>query len=1235
MKKIILFLAMLLPMAASAYDFMVDGVAYKVLSATDLTCVVTEGCVPDNGKLVIPATVNYKNRTLTVVGIGEGKPVATQTVTDLTIENGPTYIEATAFASSRIQTVRIPPSIKLIKSDGFGSNMGHNNGLATWISEPFDLVIEDGEDVLKGEYPTFFPAPFYRCMITRLYLGRSIDDELFTSFSSVENFTIGDMVTSVASEGAEISYYMSSLKKLTVGKKLEVVPNLQEESIDEIYMRSETPPLSEGFKDGTYVSATLYVPRGTKEVYENAPTWQNFWTIEEYDVKDNDPNRSAYAEYDSSTATLTFKYGVKPNGDNVYDTENTHFDNTNPAPWPNNSLKKVVFDESYSEARPKSTASWFLGATNLTSISGMEYLNTSEVTDMNFMFCTCLNLYQLDLSHFNTENVTSMFQMLSFCNNIKEFDLSSFNTSNVTQMGYMFYGSANLTTIFVGDNWSTVKVTNGANMFQDCTKLVGGSGTKFDSEHIGLDYAHVDGGSANPGYLTKYEDIEDYAIFDSETGTLTFKCGLKPDGDNVYATTYDMAEYKKIYGAGFISPWYEKHNDLKTVIFDQSYSKARPKSIYRWFLAAKNLTVIRGMENLNTSEVVNMSSLFEACSSITVIDLSHFNTVNVTDMSGMFGDCSNLKTIYVGDQWSTEKVTSSSYMFDGCTSLVGGAGTVFNSGHIDHTYAHIDGGEANPGYLTKYEERTAYAEFDSASGTLTFKYGVKPNGDNVYDTEDTNFDHNTAAPWVSNDLKYVVFDKSYSEARPTSTAHWFDGASNLWSIKGIENLNTSEVTNMTRMFLGCLNLSYLDLSHFNTEKVWTMNSMFGVCENLVQLDLSSFNTSNVIDMAYMFSACSKLIKLNLSSFNTEKTVSMMLMFNGCSYLTQLDLRNFNTTNVTRMESMFSNCGKLRAIYVGDKWSTAKVTNGENMFIGCSKLSGSAGTKYDNEHNNFDYARVDGGTDSPGYLSLAGEGSLPGTYAITDKEAGTLTFKYGPVPEGKNVTWLDDDADVYWTYYKWEEGDGFYSPWHEGRGIKTIVFDKSYAVARPQFTYMWFAYFKDLISVEGMENFNASELKNMSQMFYNCTGLTELNLSSLNTSNVRDMSYLFSGCSSLKTIYVGDQWSTASVTDGKKMFKDCTSLVGGAGTVFDSDHVGVEYAHIDGGTENPGYFSMRAGLKFDVNLDGKLDAKDIVDLTDFIAGKSPKGVTTTSADVNGDNVVNIADVIMVANNILTK
>lgn len=484
MKKLLLFLLMLLPITASAYDFMVDGVAYNILSTTDLTCVVTEGCVPNNGKLMIPATVNYKNRTLTVVGIGDGEPIADyQSVTNLTIENGPTYIEGDAIRFQMIQVVRIPPSIKLIKSDAFGGNYGHS-GLASWIGDPIEVIIEDGDDDLEGERPTFFPYPFNGCLITRLYLGRSIDDKLFNGLGSLEEFTIGDKVTSVLSEGVSMSYYMSSLKKLTVGKNLQTVPNFQEESIDEIYMRSETPPLSEGFTEGTYGSATLYVPRGTKEVYEKAATWQNFWTIEEYDVKDNGSNRTDYAEYDSETGTLTFKYGNKPEGDNIFETiydlaaYKKKYGYGFISPWYDlhDNLKTIVFDESYSEALPTNTTLWFAGLSKLTTIKGIEYLNTSEVTEMRNMFWACSNLYQIDLRNFDTRNVTNMSGMFADC--------------------------SALTAIYVGENWSTEKVSSESSLFSGCNKLVGGSGTVFDSNHIGLDYARIDGGASGPGYLS-------------------------------------------------------------------------------------------------------------------------------------------------------------------------------------------------------------------------------------------------------------------------------------------------------------------------------------------------------------------------------------------------------------------------------------------------------------------------------------------------------------------------------------------------------------------------------------------------------------------------------------------------------------------------------------------------------------------------------------------------------------
>ena len=141
---------------------------------------------------------------------------------------------------------------------------------------------------------------------------------------------------------------------------------------------------------------------------------------------------------------------------------------------------------------------------NLQSITGMEYLNTSEVTNMGWMFTNCNKLTSLDVSHFNTSKVIYMNQLFSGCIGLTSLDLSSFNTSNVTiKMSSMFYNCYNLRTIYVGSGWSTAAVTSSTNMFFNCTSLVGGQGTAYDENHVDAEYAHIDGGTSNPGYFSE------------------------------------------------------------------------------------------------------------------------------------------------------------------------------------------------------------------------------------------------------------------------------------------------------------------------------------------------------------------------------------------------------------------------------------------------------------------------------------------------------------------------------------------------------------------------------------------------------------------------------------------------------------------------------------------------------------------------------------------------------------
>ena len=104
--------------------------------------------------------------------------------------------------------------------------------------------------------------------------------------------------------------------------------------------------------------------------------------------------------------------------------------------------------------------------------------------------------------------------------------------------------------------------------------------------------------------------------------------------------------------------------------------------------------------NWDTSSATTMENMFYNCTSLTAIDVSSFIPSNVTNMSGMFRNCTSLESIYATSSFVVTQVTTSGWMFEGDNSLVGGAGTVYDSNHIDKAYAHLDGGTSNPGYLT-------------------------------------------------------------------------------------------------------------------------------------------------------------------------------------------------------------------------------------------------------------------------------------------------------------------------------------------------------------------------------------------------------------------------------------------------------------------------------------------------------------------------------------------------------
>ncbi|MBR6494818.1 MAG: BspA family leucine-rich repeat surface protein, partial [Prevotella sp.] len=108
----------------------------------------------------------------------------------------------------------------------------------------------------------------------------------------------------------------------------------------------------------------------------------------------------------------------------------------------------------------------------------------------------------------------------------------------------------------------------------------------------------------------------------------------------------------------------------------------------------------------------------------------------------------------------------------------------------------------------------------------------------------------------------------------------------------------------------------------------------------------------------------------------------------------------------------------------------------------------------------------------------------------------------------------------------------------------------------------------------VSGFNTEHVLYLSDMFNGCCNLTSLDVSSFNTKKVTDMNTMFCGCSNLTTIYASELWDMSNVTTSNDMFYDCPKLVGGAGTTFDWNNMGGEFARIDGGESNPGYFTYK-------------------------------------------------------------
>ena len=308
------------------------------------------------------------------------------------------------------------------------------------------------------------------------------------------------------------------------------------------------------------------------------------------------------ATYESDTETLTFKKNVgetlPENSAWVEDKQTVATINNNIG---NGTIVHIVFDKSFRTYTPTSLNRFFYNLTKLKTITGLEYLNTENVTDMGYMFYGCSALTSLDVTHFNTAKVTNMSYMFSSCVALTSLDVTKFNTANVTDMSGMFSGCKTLTSLDVS-KFNTVNVTNMSYMFSMC-KLTSLDVSKFNTVNVtNMNYMFV-----RCSRLTSL----DVTNFNTEKVTnmrgMFFGC--------VALTSLDVTKF----------------NTEKVTIMGGMFS------------GCKTLTSL-DVTKFNTEKVTIMGGMFSGCQALTTIYASDkFVTGQVTDGSNMFSNCTNLK----------------------------------------------------------------------------------------------------------------------------------------------------------------------------------------------------------------------------------------------------------------------------------------------------------------------------------------------------------------------------------------------------------------------------------------------------------------------------------------------------------------------------------------------------------------------------------------------------------------
>lgn len=746
----------------------------------------------------------------------------------------------------------------------------------------------------------------------------------------------------------------------------------------------------------------------------------------------------------------------------------------------------------------------------LESISGFDKIETSDVTDMSFLFECCNSLKSIDLSNFNTSNVTNMHSMFCECRSITSLDLSNFNTSKVENLSSMFSDMDALTSLDLS-NFNTSNVTNMGYGIESCPKLsiltlgddfkIPGSNKEDLFKYLGTD-------NSKP-YTTFYcnsDQWKEICELIGATDIVNYKWGNAPAAAKLPVGTDFNAALKTAAGGSLTNiktiifetlssktgtvinsglgdtPVYVSYSSGAITVSTQADSFKANSNCAKMFYDMTSLTSINNFASVNTSAVTTMNFMFYGCSSLTSIDLSKFNTSNVIYFSCFLRDCSSLTSVDLSS-FNTSKAEDMRSMFYGCSKLKSLDLASFNTSNL------------------------------------------------------------TALPFMFRGCTSLTSlnISSFNTAKVTDMQYMFDGCNSLTSITFGSGFTTTNVANMSGMFRDCQALKSLDLSKFNTANVANMHAMFKWCSSLTSLDLSSFNTTNVTEMDSLFINTQKLATLKLGSYfkipsTTPKSVTINLGLAsstspnvkttlGCPYDQWMDfvkMRKNDGFNV--LNYRWKNVPTAAPLPVGtalnNKFKEAAGGNLANIktITFTAESYDTSGTLINDE---LDV--------SPVYLKYSS-----GNITLYTPSKGFSTTSCASYFDGcsalTTISGFEKVSTVNCTSMQ--------RMFLDCTSLTSVNLSQ---INTANVTTMFCLFYNcNSLSSIDLSKFNTAKVTTMQSMFYGCSSVTSLDVSTFYTKNVKSMYYMFFGCSKLTSLNLGG-FDTSNVTEMGNMFGNCSKL----------------------------------------------------------------------------------------------